>query len=143
MNFLFAPFLCWLLAALFLTDQPGFAVGLILMGAVPCAGMAMVWAGLLKGDVPLATVINAVTMILAPFFIPLIMLFFAGRFVAIDTGTMFIQILSTVLVPVLANVTILEILERRTRAGKGVHDPTRSLPCPIKGRTTTRDDRSQ
>ena len=132
LNFLFAPFLCWLLAALFLTDQPGFAVGLILIGAVPCAGMAMVWAGLLKGDVPLATVINAVTMILAPFIIPLIMLFFAGRFVVIDTGAMFIQILSTVLVPLLAGVTIREILERRTRAVKGMHDTTVSPHVPQK-----------
>lgn len=52
LNFLFAPLLCWTLAAVFLSDQPDFAVGLILIGAVPCAGMALVWTGLLRGMFP-------------------------------------------------------------------------------------------
>lgn len=59
LSFAFAPLLCWLLALLILSNNPDFATGLILIGVVPCAGMALVWAGLLKGDVPLATVINA------------------------------------------------------------------------------------
>lgn len=117
MNFLFAPFLCWLLAVVLLSGQPGFAVGLILIGVVPCAGMAMVWAGLLEGDVPLATVINAVTMIAAPFIIPFIMLLFAGRFVAIDTQGMFVQVLLSVLLPLCAGLLLREILERRSPPG--------------------------
>ncbi|MCQ8894035.1 MAG: hypothetical protein NQU46_05330 [Methanolinea sp.] len=123
LNFLFAPFLCWLLALLLLQEYPDFAVGLILIGAVPCAGMAMVWTGLLKGDLPLATVINAVTMVLAPFLIPLIMLFFAGRFVVIDMAAMFVQVLLTVLLPLLIGISLREILEWRTCAQKGQDDP--------------------
>lgn len=52
-----------------LSNHPDFATGLILIGVVPCSGMALVWAGLLKGDVTLATVINAATMLAAPFLI--------------------------------------------------------------------------
>jgi predicted Na+-dependent transporter len=37
LNFLFAPFLCWLLAKLFLSSHTDLAAGLILIGAVPCA----------------------------------------------------------------------------------------------------------
>ncbi|MBN2033474.1 MAG: bile acid:sodium symporter [Deltaproteobacteria bacterium] len=69
LNFAFAPLLCWLLSLLFLSSHPELAIGLILIGVVPCAGMALVWASLLKGDVPLATVINGATMIVAPFLI--------------------------------------------------------------------------
>jgi len=47
--------------------------------------MALVWAGLLKGDVPLTTVINAATMLLAPFLIPPLMSLFAGTFVTVNT----------------------------------------------------------
>lgn len=113
LNFAFAPLLCWFLALLLLSSHPDLATGLILIGVVPCAGMALVWAGLLKGDVPLATVINAATMIVAPFLIPLLMRLFAGTFVSIDTAGMFRTVMITVLLPVVAGVLLRELLERR------------------------------
>lgn len=118
LNFLFAPFLCWLLAFLFLKENPEFAAGLILIGVVPCAGMALVWAGLLKGDVPLATVINAATMIVAPFLIPFLMQFFAGTFVVIDTPAMFRTVILTVLLPVIAGILLRELAEPRMEVKK-------------------------
>ncbi|OIP27270.1 MAG: hypothetical protein CO103_06045 [Chloroflexi bacterium CG_4_9_14_3_um_filter_45_9] len=118
LNFLFAPFLCWVLARLFLSSHSDLATGLILIGVVPCAGMALVWAGLLKGDVPLATVINAATMILAPFLIPLLMSLFAGKFVTINAWGMFQQLIYTVLLPVLGGVALRELLERRINVQK-------------------------
>jgi len=118
LNFLFAPFLCWLLALLFLSSHSDLATGLILVGVVPCAGMALVWAGLLKRDVPLATVINAATMILAPFLIPLLMFLFAGSFVTVDTLGMFQQLIYTVLLPVLGAIVLRELLERRVNVQK-------------------------
>ena len=118
LNFLFAPFLCWVIAILILPKHPDLATGLILLGAVPCAGMALVWAGLLKGDVSLASVINATTMILAPFLIPLLMSLFAGRFVRIDTWGMFRQLIYTVLLPIIGGVALREILERRVNVQK-------------------------
>lgn len=123
LNFFFAPFLCFVLALLLLHGYPDFAVGLVLIGAVPCAGMAMVWTGLLKGDLPLATVINAVTMVLAPFLIPVIMLVFAGTFVAIDTVAMFVQVIITVLLPLLVGISLRELFEWKSRSRGG-----RSMP---------------
>lgn len=118
LNFLFAPFLCWLLALLFLAGHSDLATGLILIGVVPCAGMALVWAGLLKGDVPLATVINAATMILAPFLIPLLLSGFVGTFVTVNTWGMFQQLIYTVLLPVLGGIALREVLERQTNVQK-------------------------
>lgn len=118
LNFLFAPILCWLLARVFLSSHPDLATGLILIGVVPCAGMALVWAGLLEGDVPLATVINAATMILAPFLMPLLMSWLAGAFVTFNTWAMFRQLVFAVLLPVLGGVIAREVLERRMRLVK-------------------------
>jgi predicted Na+-dependent transporter len=118
LNFLFAPLLCWLLALLLLSNHPDLATGLILIGVVPCAGMALVWAGLLKGDVPLATVINGATMLVAPFLIPLLLRFLAGTFVSIDTAGMFRTVMITVLLPVLAGVVLRELLERKVDVKK-------------------------
>jgi predicted Na+-dependent transporter len=39
LNFIFMPLLCWALARL-LVDDPQLATGVILVGVVPCAGMA-------------------------------------------------------------------------------------------------------
>jgi len=118
LNFLFAPFLCWLLARLFLSAHPDLTTGLILIGVVPCAGMALVWASLLKGDVTLATVINAATMLLAPFLIPLLMSLFAGTFITINTWGMFQHLTYTVFLPVLGGVALRELLERRVNVQK-------------------------
>jgi len=118
LNFLFAPFLCWVLASLLLFDYPELAVGFILIGVVPCAGMAMMWTGLLKGDVPLAIVIETVTMLMAPFIIPFLMILFAGKFVTIDTWSMLKQLVYTVLLPVVGAISLRELLERRSRVDK-------------------------
>ncbi|WEU40185.1 MAG: hypothetical protein OdinLCB4_006865 [Candidatus Odinarchaeum yellowstonii] len=113
LNFLFAPFLCWILAQIFLPSYPELATGLILIGTVPCAGMALVWAGLLKGNVPLATVINAATMIAAPFLIPFFMTLYAGAFITINTWEIFQQLIYTILLPVIGGVILRELLERK------------------------------
>jgi predicted Na+-dependent transporter len=113
LNFIFAPLLCWVLAATLLAGHPDLAAGLILIGVVPCAGMALVWTGLLKGDVPLATVVNAATMIAAPFLIPGLMRLLAGAFIAIDTGAMFWSVMLTVLAPIIGGILIREALERQ------------------------------
>lgn len=115
LNFLFAPVLCWLIAIALLSKHPDFATGLILIGVVPCAGMAMVWAGLLKADVPLATVINAATMIAAPLLIPVLLGLLAGAFVRVDIIGMFKTVLMTVLLPVLGGVLLREILQGRIK----------------------------
>lgn len=112
LNFLFAPFLCWVLASLLLSGHANLATGLILIGVVPCAGMAMMWTGLLKGDVPLAIVIEAITILLAPFIIPPLMSLFAGRFVTIDILGMLTHLVYTVLFPVLGAIGLRELLER-------------------------------
>lgn len=111
LNFVFAPLLCWALAAILLKGHPDLAAGLILIGVVPCAGMALVWTGLLKGDVPLATVVNAATMIAAPFLIPWLMQLLAGAFIAIDAAAMFQSVMLTVLAPIIGGILLRELLE--------------------------------
>ena len=112
--FIFAPLLCWALAAILLKGYPDLSVGLILIGGVPCAGMALVWTGLLKGDIPLATVINAATMITAPFLIPWLMQLFTGAFIAVDAAAMFQSVMLTVLAPIIGGILLREALERQS-----------------------------
>jgi len=113
LNFLFAPLLVYSLSLFVPVHE--IAVSLILIGAVPCAGMAIVWAGLMDGDVPLAILINMGTMIAAPFLIPFILLAFAGNYIEIQVFDMFLTLIYTVLIPVIAGIILREVFEKRKR----------------------------
>ncbi len=100
-NFVFSPLLAALLAFLFLRNRPDFAVGLILTGTVPCAGMVAGWTGYAKGNVALSLVIVALSLLVSIVMIPVWMPILAGVYVQIDAWGMFKQILLAVVVPLI------------------------------------------
>ena len=105
-NFVLSPLLAALLAFLFLHNRPDFAVGLILTGTVPCAGMVAGWTGYAKGNVALSLVIVALSLLVSIVMIPVWMPILAGVYVQIDAWGMFKQILLAVVVPlVLGDLT--------------------------------------
>jgi BASS family bile acid:Na+ symporter len=111
LNFAFMPLLCWALARLLVNDSQ-LAVGVILVGVVPCAGMAAVWTALLKGDVPLGMAINALTMVLAPFLILPLMVLLAGSSVAVNPWGMFRQLAIILLIPLALGITLRWLADR-------------------------------
>lgn len=112
LNFVYMPLVCWTLANL-LVDDARLAVGIILVGVVPCAGMATVWTALLKGDVPLGMGINALTMLLSPFIIPSLVKLLAGSSVTISAWGMFQQLVVILLIPMVLGVGLRWLFERR------------------------------
>jgi len=111
LNFIYMPLLCWVLARLLVSDLE-LATGIILVGVVPCAGMAAVWTALLKGDVPLGMAINALTMVLGPFLIPPLMVLLAGSSVHIDPWAMFQQLAVILLMPLLLGLAARWLADR-------------------------------
>lgn len=111
LSFVYMPLVCWVLARLLVNDSQ-LAVGVILVGVVPCAGMAAVWTALLKGDVPLVMATETLTMVLAPFLIPPLMVLLAGSSVAINPWAMFQQLVVILLIPLALGITLRWLAER-------------------------------
>ncbi|MGQ9693994.1 MAG: arsenic resistance protein [Thermodesulfobacteriota bacterium] len=100
-NFGFSPPLAAGLAYLFLHNRPDFAVGLILTGTVPCAGMVAAWTGYAKGNVALAMIIVALSLLISIVMVPLWMPVLAGVYVQLDAWAMFKDILIVVVLPLI------------------------------------------
>lgn len=86
--FVLSPLLAALLAYLFLHNRPEFAVGLILTGTVPCAGMVAAWTGYAKGNVALAlaTIFFSLLTVLVLALKPIIQISFMAIFLRLSSG---------------------------------------------------------
>lgn len=100
-NYVFSPLLGAFLASLFLSAHPEFAVGMILMAVVPCAGMVVTWTGLSKGNMSLALVITALSLLSGIILIPVWVSVLAGKYVAVNAWGMLKTILIVILIPLL------------------------------------------
>jgi len=101
LNFLWAPLVGWVLATVFLSD-PLLALGFLLVMVVPCSSMAIGYTGLAKGDLELATVVVALSFVLAIVAVPLWMAVFASGYgIAVPMGDLISSILTVLVAPMI------------------------------------------
>ena len=112
-NFLWAPLIGSLLAAIFLGD-PLLALGFLLVMVVPCSSMSIAYTGLAEGDIELATVAVALSFVLAVGAVPLWMVFFAAHYaIAAPLQDMLMSILTVLIAPmVIGYLTRLTLVRR-------------------------------
>lgn len=101
LNFVVSPLLGFVLAGVFLNQSPPLAVALILLSATPCAGMVAGWTGMARGNVPLAMVIVAFSLVLSIVTIPLTMLLLAGTLVPVDPVAVMQATVFVILLPLI------------------------------------------
>src|SRR6476660_5368 len=102
-HYVIMPGAGWLIAQA-LQLEPELAVGLILVGCAPSGTASNVMAFLAKGDVALSVAVASVSTLIAPIVTPLLVLFLAGSYLQIDAAGMFLDIVKTVLLPVIAGL---------------------------------------
>lgn len=106
LNYLLSPLAAAGLAKVFLGSHPDFAVGLILTGVVPCAGMIVAWTGMAGGNMSLALVITVLSLLAGIVLIPAWMLALANTYVPVNALGMLKTILMAIVVPlILGNLT--------------------------------------
>jgi len=121
LQFLVMPFVGFSLALAFgFTGE--LAAGCVLIGSVAGGTASNVIAYLARANVALSVTMTCCSTLLSPFVTPLLMKFFAGRFVAIDAKAMMLSILMIVIVPVAAGGLVRGIFRRPLEAHKPVVD---------------------
>ncbi len=114
-HYVIMPLAGWAVVSL-LRLPPDLAVGVILVGCAPSGTASNVMTYLAKGDVALAVSIAAVSTVLAPLLMPTLTLWLAGQYVTVPATAMLGDIVTTVLVPVVAGVAVRWLFPRAVLA---------------------------
>ena len=98
------------------TDFPAeISAGIILLGCAPTSVTASVMCYLAKANVVLAITITAITTLLAPFLIPLLMKALAGGFIEINVMEMMWGIVKMVFIPIGAGLIFNKFLHGKAK----------------------------
>ena len=115
------PVVAFALAKL-LNLSPELAAGLVLVGACPGGTASNVMVYIAKGDVPLSVAMTSCSTLLAPILTPLVLLLFAGEWIPVDAGSMFLSIVQVIIIPIVLGILINYFLP------KAVEKSTEALP---------------
>lgn len=86
--------------------SPELAAGVILVGCAPGGTASNVVTYLARGNLALSVAMTSISTLLAPIFTPLLALWLAGQYMAVDAGSMALSIVQIVLIPVVLGLVI-------------------------------------
>jgi BASS family bile acid:Na+ symporter len=114
-HYLIMPGIAWLLAVV-LQLPPEIAVGVILVGCCPSGTASNVMTFLAKGDVALGVSIALVSTLIAPLATPALVSLLAGKWMEINTASLFMDIVQVVIVPIVLGLIAKTLFRRQAAA---------------------------
>lgn len=128
MNFLWTPLLAWLLALLFLGDNPALYIGFIMLMVTPCTDWYIIFTGLAKGNVALSTAILPLNLLLQVFLLPVYLLIFGGTTGFIELSFLVESILIVLFIPLALSVLTKALLKSKQQFAKNLLSKLSALP---------------
>lgn len=86
--------------------DPMLTVGLVLLGCTPTGTSSNVMTFLAKGDKALAVTVSSLSTIVAPVVMPMLLLFYVGKYLPIDAVGLFMSIIKIVIIPIALGLLI-------------------------------------
>lgn len=114
-HYLIMPGIAYVLAIV-LQLPPEIAVGVILVGCCPSGTASNVMTFLARGDVALGVSIALVSTLIAPLATPALVSLLAGKWMDIDTGSLFMDIVQVVILPIVLGLVVKTLFGRQAAA---------------------------
>jgi BASS family bile acid:Na+ symporter len=114
-HYIIMPGIAYLLAIV-LQLPPEIAVGVILVGCCPSGTASNVMTFLAKGDVALGVSIASISTLIAPLATPALVSLLAGKWMAINTTSLFMDIVQVVILPILLGIVAKASFRRQAAA---------------------------
>ena len=112
--FFVASGIACILSRTIFANNPELALGIILVGAIPCSNMLIGWSGIADASVEDALVIAVVGLLLIPILSPVIVKISGGPIIPINTRRLIFSLFVYILIPlILGYVTRREIICRK------------------------------
>lgn len=99
LNFVFTPLFAWALGAGLLGDSPDLRIGLLLLLVTPCTDWYLVFTGLARGHLGVATAVLPVNLLLQLLLLPVYVLLLGGEAAMVGSGTLVEAVLLVLVVP--------------------------------------------
>lgn len=99
--FFVASLTAFVISRTILKPYPDIAFAMVMVGAIPCSNMLIGWAGIADASVEDALVIAVSGLLLIPVISPLILKLSGGVFVSFKIATLFVILLSYIILPLL------------------------------------------
>ncbi len=112
LQYMIMPLAAFFLAKMFNINQY-LAVGVILLGSCPGGTASNVITYLARGDVALSVTLTSVSTLLSPVLIPVLMYFYASRWIEVPVLKLFISSVQIVIIPVLFGLGVRTLLKER------------------------------
>lgn len=100
-NFAWTPILAWLLALVFLRDNPALYIGFITLMVTPCTDWYLIFTGIAKGNVALSTAILPLNLLLQVTLLPFYLLVFGGATGVVELSFLLESVGLVLVVPLL------------------------------------------
>mgnify|MGYP002655655318 CR=1 FL=1 len=127
-NFVWTPILAWLLAMVFLGDNPSLYIGFIMLMVTPCTDRYLIFTGIAKGNVALSTAILPLNLILQVILLPIYLLIFGGTTGVIELGFLVESLLVTLIIPLVLAVFTKILLKNKDQLRKSLVSNLSVLP---------------
>lgn len=101
LNFIVTPALAWALGAGLLGDSPDLRIGLLLLLVTPCTDWYLVFTGLARGHMGIATALLPINLILQLLLLPLYVLLLGGQAAMVDSSTLVEAVVIVLLIPLI------------------------------------------
>ncbi|WP_341200980.1 arsenic resistance protein [Planomicrobium okeanokoites] len=127
-NFLWTPLLAWLLASIFLVDQPALFIGFIMLLVTPCTDWYLIFTGIGKGNTALSAAILPINLVLQVVLLPVYLLLFTGVSGTIKLSSLLGDIGTVLLLPLLLAAITRTLLRKKPYLTEGLSTKLSSFP---------------